>query len=267
MDPLSIILGLAGSVASAAGTIAAGKATGAEGLSERLKAMSLRGQAGTIRSNANLSNLFLTYQDKMQRREMETEGLNAEAGGNYLGKQLDRKGRSDFASGQSDMFEQQRIGEDVSSTFQARAAASGFVPTSGDLSTQANDLEQRTSYLSKMALYGAKINRDTSFAQADASRTEGRYENTLSKWRSNVLGGQTQLEKMMNKMTAQRQAFATRTEASGYDWASHAAISAAKRTQRLSYISAASTLLGGAASALGSSPSASAPSASATPLK
>jgi len=265
---LSIILGLAGAVASAAGTLAAGKATGAEGLSEKLKAISLRGQAGTIESNARLSNMFLDYQTAMQQREMRIEGLNAEAGGNYLGKQLDRKGRSDFARGQSDMFELQRQGKEVSSTFQATAAASGFVPTSGDLSTQANDLEQRTSYLSKMALYGAKIERDTSFAQADASRTEGRYENTLSQWRSNVLGGQTQLEKMMNTMTAQRQAFATMTEASGYKSASYAAQSAAKRNQMLSYFGAGSTLLGAGGTAYSQyTPSPSASPASATPLK
>ena len=273
------ILGLASTVASAAGTLAGAggkdgprppQPTGYEGIpalyataGHKFDAMSLRQQAISVEGNARLSNMFTDYNAKMQQLDLERQGDFDQRSGQFEEKQLDRKANFDFAVGQRNMFEVQEDAKLVASEFKARASASGFIPTMGDLDAEAGRIDAEGKYQSRLALNAAEVARDTSRIGADVARAQGDYAKEYADWQAGVVGGASKLTQMINTMGAQREAFALKfaakgsmLAASGSRQAGKAAIHAAnvtasqpvqKAPSRLpSLLGAGATLLGGA---------------------
>ena len=255
------ILSLAGSAASAVGTLAGSSSqntnttTGWEGTSEALQAIQERMRAGLITSNSRLQNMFSAYNTKVQQANVTFAGRQAEAAGAFNSKQLRRDATFEKVVGQQEMFALRRQGDLALSDATAKAAASGFTATDEGSLNILGDIAQWSSLQEKTALFGG-LNRAAGLeGQASAALVEGQNTRALSDWQSQLIGGQGELERMVNKYSAAGEARAAKFNSSSYKTASRVARSTAARSSGGSqsklpaYLSAAGTLAGAAGGA------------------
>lgn len=252
LETVATLASVGGTAVSSIGTIASGQSStdqyGALAEQNTLAARQRVLQASLARRQGLIQSKMIGLNTIANRAAVNAEARAFQMSQNRNAELLERRGREELALGQLDMFEARRAKEDIQSSFQANAAASGFTATDPTALKLASEIEERGRLQESLALYGGKSRKQGLDVAATGARYAGRAARQAARTESKIARvlGRVQQTAARNAGTAN--ALGYQSEIPALLAAARSAYGAGSAARVGSYYSAAGTILGGGSS-------------------